>query len=42
MGEAFKLHAQALVGYEDSTMDVAEPALEPMPTKGLASVGTAY
>ncbi|EER25268.1 C2H2 type zinc finger containing protein [Coccidioides posadasii C735 delta SOWgp] len=42
MGEAFKLHAQALVGYEDSTMTVSEHPLEPMPTKGLASVGTAY
>ncbi|PGH01247.1 hypothetical protein AJ80_09031 [Polytolypa hystricis UAMH7299] len=42
MGEAFKLHSQALVGYEDAMMTTAEPVLEPMPTKGLASVGTAY
>lgn len=41
MGEAFKLHAQALVGYEDSVSS-PENTLEPMPTQGLASVGTAY
>ncbi|KAI2260103.1 hypothetical protein LOZ09_001904 [Ophidiomyces ophidiicola] len=42
MGEAFKLHSQALVGYEDATMTTSDHPLEPMPTKGLASVGTAY
>ncbi|KAK2740124.1 hypothetical protein FQN57_006239 [Myotisia sp. PD_48] len=41
MGEAFKLHAQALIGYEDSDIAPEQP-LEPMPSKGLASVGTAY
>ncbi|KDB25308.1 hypothetical protein H109_02845 [Trichophyton interdigitale MR816] len=41
MGEAFKLHSQALVGYQDSAAS-PEQALEPMPIKGLASVGTAY
>jgi len=44
MGESFKLHAQALVGYEDSLVHNAakDQLLQPMPTKGLASVGTAY
>ncbi|KAL1999119.1 hypothetical protein VTN02DRAFT_5018 [Thermoascus thermophilus] len=44
MGESFKLHAQALVGYEDSLMSNAakDQPLHPMPTKSLASVGTAY
>ncbi|EEQ31006.1 conserved hypothetical protein [Microsporum canis CBS 113480] len=41
MGEAFKLHSQALVGYQDAVAS-PEQALEPMPIKGLASVGTAY
>ncbi|OKL57759.1 hypothetical protein UA08_06999 [Talaromyces atroroseus] len=40
MGESFKLHAQALVGYEDSV--AKDQPLHPMPTKSLASVGTAY
>jgi hypothetical protein len=42
MGESFKLHAQALVGYEDSVVTPSEHGLDPMPTQGLASVGTAY
>ncbi|KAG5301268.1 C2H2 finger domain-containing protein [Histoplasma ohiense] len=43
MGESFKLHSQALVGYEDSMVtSTSEHVLEPMPTQGLASVGTAY
>ncbi|KAL1956446.1 hypothetical protein VTO42DRAFT_7333 [Malbranchea cinnamomea] len=42
MGESFKLFAQALVGYEDSVSSPEETTLEPMPTQGLASVGTAY
>ncbi|KAL1969717.1 hypothetical protein VTN77DRAFT_8270 [Rasamsonia byssochlamydoides] len=42
MGESFKLHAQALVGYEDSIRVTKDQPLQPMPTKGLASVGTAY
>ncbi|KAJ9212592.1 transcriptional regulator family: Fungal Specific TF [Paecilomyces variotii] len=42
MGESFKLHAQALVGYEDSLVAAKDQPLQPMPTKGLASVGTAY
>jgi hypothetical protein len=42
MGESFKLHAQALVGYEDSLQVAKDQPLHPMPTKSLASVGTAY
>lgn len=42
MGESFKLHAQALVGYEDSLLASKDQPLQPMPTKGLPSVGTAY
>jgi hypothetical protein len=42
MGESFKLHAQALVGYEDSLHVAKDQPLHPMPTKSLASVGTAY
>ncbi|PGH35953.1 hypothetical protein GX50_01123 [[Emmonsia] crescens] len=43
MGESFKLHSQALMGYEDSVVtSTSEHPLEPMPTQGLASVGTAY
>ncbi|KAH8696680.1 putative C2H2 finger domain protein [Talaromyces proteolyticus] len=42
MGESFKLHSQALVGYEDSLQVAKDQPLHPMPTKSLASVGTAY
>lgn len=42
MGESFKLHAQALVGYEDSLQVAKDQPLHPMPTKSLVSVGTAY
>lgn len=42
MGESFKLHAQALVGYEDSLLVAKDQPLHPMPTKSLVSVGTAY
>jgi hypothetical protein len=42
MGESFKLHAQALVGYEDSLLASKDQPLQPMPTKGLASVAAAY
>ena len=42
MGESFKLHAQALVGYDDSQLASKDQPLQPMPTKGLPSVGTAY
>ncbi|KAL4893441.1 fungal-specific transcription factor domain-containing protein [Aspergillus ambiguus] len=43
MGESFKLHSQALIGYEDSLLRVAkDQPIHPMPTKTLASVGTAY
>lgn len=42
MGESFKLHAQALVGYEDSLRISKDQPIHPMPAKTLASVGTAY
>ncbi|KAI9039642.1 C2H2-type zinc finger protein [Aspergillus affinis] len=42
MGESFKLHSQALVGYEDSLRVSKDQPIHPMPTKTLASVGTAY
>ncbi|KAK2737924.1 hypothetical protein FQN55_000828 [Onygenales sp. PD_40] len=42
LGESFKLHAQALVGYEEAMATTSDHPLEPMPTQGLASVGTAY
>ncbi|OJJ51211.1 hypothetical protein ASPZODRAFT_127234 [Penicilliopsis zonata CBS 506.65] len=42
MGESFKLHSQALVGYEDSLRVAKDQPIHPMPTKALASVGTAY
>ncbi|GAB1192844.1 hypothetical protein APSETT444_002042 [Aspergillus pseudonomiae] len=42
MGESFKLHSQALVGYEDSLRVAKDQPIHPMPTKTLASVGTAY
>ncbi|GMF77495.1 unnamed protein product [Aspergillus oryzae] len=42
MGESFKLHSQALVGYEDSLRVGKDQPIHPMPTKTLASVGTAY
>ncbi|EEH20395.1 hypothetical protein PABG_02654 [Paracoccidioides brasiliensis Pb03] len=43
MGEAFKLHSQALVGYEDSMVtSTSENTLEPLPSQSLVSVGAAY
>lgn len=42
MGESFKLHAQALMGADEDSASSPDNALEPMPTQGLASVGTAY
>ncbi|KAJ5811588.1 C2H2 finger domain protein [Penicillium riverlandense] len=42
MGESFKLHSQALVGYEDSLRVGKDQPIHAMPTKTLASVGTAY
>lgn len=42
MGESFKLHSQALVGYEDSLRISKDQPIHPMPAKSLASVGTAY
>ncbi|KAJ5990432.1 hypothetical protein N7522_010639 [Penicillium canescens] len=42
MGESFKLHSQALVGYEDSLRVGKDQPIHAVPTKSLASVGTAY
>ncbi|KAJ5102102.1 hypothetical protein NUU61_004324 [Penicillium alfredii] len=42
MGESFKLHSQALVGYEDSLRVAKDQPIHAVPTKTLASVGTAY
>ncbi|KAJ6096061.1 hypothetical protein N7486_006807 [Penicillium sp. IBT 16267x] len=42
MGESFKLHSQALVGYEDSLRVGKDQPIHTVPTKSLASVGTAY
>ena len=40
MGESFKLHAQALVGYEDSTRVAKDQPIHTVQQKPL--VGTAY
>lgn len=42
MGESFKLHSQALVGYEDSLRVAKDQPIHTVPTKSLVSVGTAY
>ncbi|PYI21068.1 hypothetical protein BO86DRAFT_9374 [Aspergillus japonicus CBS 114.51] len=42
MGESFKLHSQALIGYEDSLRVAKDQPIHAMPPKTLASVGTAY
>ncbi|KAJ5585075.1 Zinc finger C2H2 [Penicillium hispanicum] len=42
MGESFKLHSQALVGYEDSLRVAKDQPIHAVPTKSLASIGTAY
>lgn len=42
MGESFKLHSQALVGYEDSLRVAKDQPIHAVSTKTLASVGTAY
>ncbi|KAJ5710125.1 hypothetical protein N7493_009717 [Penicillium malachiteum] len=42
MGESFKLHSQALVGYEDSLRVAKDQPIHAVPPKSLASVGTAY
>ena len=42
MGESFKLHSQALVGYEDEIITDAAPGMVTMPGHGLMSVGEAY
>lgn len=43
MGESFKLHAQALVGYEDEILDDSGAGMDTtMPGQGLMTVETAY
>jgi hypothetical protein len=43
MGESFKLHAQALVGYEGELLTENNPAgMDTMPGQGLMTVETAY
>ncbi|CEL08889.1 Putative C2H2 finger domain-containing protein [Aspergillus calidoustus] len=42
MGESFKLHSQALVGYEDSLRVAKDQPIHAVPPKSLASIGTAY
>ena len=42
MGESFKLHAQALVGYEDEIDPDTVPGMDTMPGQGLMTVETAY
>jgi hypothetical protein len=38
MGESFKLHSQALVGYEDSIISGADATLPSMSTQSLTSM----
>lgn len=40
MGESFKLHSHALVGYEDSLRVAKDQPIQTMPHKAL--LGTAY
>ncbi|KAJ5894595.1 hypothetical protein N7495_006286 [Penicillium taxi] len=42
MGESFKLHSQALIGYEDSLRVAKDQPIHAVSTKSLASIGTAY
>jgi hypothetical protein len=42
MGESFKLHAQALVGYEDEIISDTAPGMDTTPGQGLMTVETAY
>jgi len=42
MGESFKLHAQALVGYEGEMLTDSAPGMDTMPGQGLMTVETAY
>ena len=42
MGESFKLHSQALVGYEDEIITENAPGMASMPGSGPMTVETAY
>ena len=42
MGESFKLHAQALVGYEGELLNDPATGMDTMPGQGLMTVETAY
>jgi hypothetical protein len=42
MGESFKLHAQALVGYEGELLTDSTAGMDTMPGQGLMTVETAY
>jgi hypothetical protein len=42
MGESFKLHAQALVGYEGELLTDPATGMDTMPGQGLMTVETAY
>lgn len=43
MGESFKLHSQALVGYEDEIMpDDPSNEMTPLPDQGLVPLEAAY
>jgi hypothetical protein len=41
MGESFKLHSQALVGYEDELMDQGN-GISSLPDQGLVPLEAAY
>ncbi|KAK5951329.1 hypothetical protein OHC33_007747 [Knufia fluminis] len=42
MGESFKLHSQALIGYVDEVNPELIPDMAPMPSQPMMEVGTAY
>lgn len=42
MGESFKLHSQALIGYVDEVNPDMIPDMTPMTSQPLVEVGSAY
>ena len=42
MGESFKLHSQALVGYEDEIITDPASGMDNMPEQGLMTMEAAY
>lgn len=42
MGESFKLHSQALIGYVDEVNPDMIPDMAPMTSQPLVEVGSAY